>query len=568
MPKQNNFDIRQSLNSDTVIGFTSEKEMKTAGWMDSSKVSAYLNNGKDSHRKHLGLINLFNTTHNEQVPFMKNLFESAAVLEVEEGESITYDLPVNRQEGKCYTAEDTSTYTDYPGIDGNIFKLALSHEFTKGDILSYDPQFGEQVMVSEEHEVERIGDAFMHYVHFQTNDKTAWFPKEELRAGVQYVKVGHALAEFSTGFSGINMIKGATGSITCEFILGSPMGVETFYTAKAARMQSDGLNQFTSEMRDSVNGQLEAMGGKDKNMFFIAKKDGSGTGIIKDSMKIGFTLEYLALLELTRMEAYKLMFAKAATVQTSNGVKRINEGVWHQLRRGYKIKYSRPGGITLDHLSRAVSYIFNNSSVPIEQRVTKFKGGSMAYQNILQLFREQAVGQLAGLPAGLLGTSKQTEETVFSGPLNNLKMQAVAIKGVFFPGIGMVEIEHDPSLDYMPLADRRSAGMYGEGLAHTTYSLMIWDVTDSQYSNVERRVKGATVVEGGNKNANIYYVKPKDGHVTYGYAQGRMPDSGQYENVQSTLKVMGREFWATSQSAALVLDTTRFVTIELDMDKY
>jgi hypothetical protein len=541
--------------------------MKTAGWMDSNKVHAYLTDGKDSHKKHLGLINLFNTTHDVQVPFMKDLFEGAAVLECDEGETITYDLPVNRKESKCYTAEDMSTYTDYPGIDGNVFKIILSHEFTKGDILTYDPQFGQNLMVSEDHEVERVGDNFLHYVTMNTNDKTKYYPKDKLKAGIQYMKIGNALAEFSTAFSSINMIKNPTGSVTNEFILGSPRGVETFYTSKASKMKSPGLTQFSEDMMDTVQGELDALGGKDKGMFFMAKKAKNGKGIQKDTLQIGFTLEYLALMELTRMEAHSLLFSRAATVQTSNGVKRINEGVWHQMRRGKLIQYSRPGGINLNHIHEAASYIYKNSKMSPAKRVLKFKAGWFAYQNALQLFREQAVSQLGSLPAGMLGNDNQFQGNLFEGSLDNLKMQAVMIKGVTFPGIGMVEVEHDESLDYMPLADRFSAGMFGESKAWTSHSLVIWDVTDSRYSNVENKVERASLVEGGNKNANIYYVKPKEGHMAYGYSQGRMPDSGQYENVKSTMKVMGREFWATSQSGALVLDTTRFVTIELDRER-
>jgi len=541
--------------------------MKTAGWMDSNKVHAYLTDGKDSHKKHLGLINLFNTTHNVEVPFMRDLFSDAAVLEVEEGQTVTYDLPVNRKESKCYTAEDMSSYTDFPGIDGNVFKIVLSHEFTKGDILTYDPQFGENLMVSEEHEVERVGDNFLHYVTLNTNDKTKYFPKEKLMPGIQYMKIGNALAEYSTAFSGINMIKNPTGSITNEFILGSPRGVQTFYTAKAAKMQSPGLKQFSADMMDSAQEKLDALGGKDKGMFFMAKKSADGKGINKDTMKIGFTLEYLALMELTMMEAHSLLFARAATVQTSNGVKRINEGVWHQMRRGKLIKYSRPGGITLNHIHEAASYIYKNSRMTPSKRIIKFKAGWFAYQNVLQLFREEAVNQLNSLPAGMLGNDNQFDGPLLTGSLDNLKMQAVMIKGVTFPGIGMVEVEHDESLDYMPLADRFSAGMFGEGKAWTSHSLVMWDVTDSKYSNVNDKVNNASLIEGGNESKNIYYVKPSEGQLTYGYAQGRMPDSGQYENVQSTLKVMGREFWATSQSGALVLDTTRFVTIELDRER-
>jgi hypothetical protein len=279
---------------------------------------------------------------------------------------------------------------------------------------------------------------------------------------------------------------------------------------------------------------------------------------------IGSTLEYLALMELSMMETNELLFAKAATVATSNGLKRVNEGVWHQMRRGKLIKYSRQGGITLNHIYEAVSYIFQNSDIPVGQRSVKFKAGFLAHQNVLQLFREHAFMQLNGLPAAMLGSDTQLPGKLFTGSMDNLAMGVVAITSVMFPGVGEVHVEHDPSLDYLPTSDRFSGGYYGENFAHTSNSLVIYDVTNPEYSNVGGKVKNASLIEGGSQTANIYYVKPEgQPHVTYGYEQGRTANREQFEDVASSIKQMGRTFWATSQSSALVLDTTRYVTIEL-----
>lgn len=560
----NKFDIKQVINGDSVIGMTSAKEMKTQGWLDASRVSAYLSNGEgDQHKKHLGMINLFNTTHNVSIPFMRNLFEDSAVLHCEEGESITYDLPVNRSRTNTYVAVDTSTKSEAPGIDESYFEIILSTEFTKGDILTYDPQYGEQVVVSSEHEIERVGENYRHFVQYSTNNRNASFPTQWLTAGINWFKIGNVLAEYDTTFSSISMLKGPTGSITNEFILGSPRGVETSITAKAARMKSPGLNMVADEMRDSINSELESLGGKDRNMFFVAKLDKGGKGFSASSMKIGATLEYLALMELAKMEAHSILFAKAATFGTSNGVKRINEGVWHQIRRGKLITYPRPGAITLDDIYEASEYIYKNSSIEPKDRVIKFKAGWYAYENVLQLFREEAISQLRGIPAGILGDTMQTKDKVFKGNLDELEMQAVQIRSVLFPGVGRVVIEHDPSMDFQPLADRNSSGMFGEGMAHTTYSLVINDATKSEYTNVGSKVKGANLVEGGSRNANIYYITPETGSTVYGYEQGKMENGSQTTDIMSSLKYMGRTFWATSVSAALVLDTTRYITIEL-----
>jgi len=557
---QNRFDIHETINADAVIGFTSVKEMDNLGWLDASKVSAFLmGSDANAHKKHLGMIDLFATTHQVQVPFMRDLFANSAVLEVAEGQSVTYDLPVAKSKMRCFTAEDTSNITDYPGIDGNVFELVLSKEYTKGDLLTYDPQYGEQVIVSNEHEVEQVGENFRHYVMYSTQDKASYFPKDKLKAGIQWMKIGHALAELDTTFSGISMSTNPAGTITNEFVLGSPRGVETFMTARASNMKAPGLTAFSDSMMDKVQTQLDALGGK--NMFFIGKKKAGG--IDKSSMKIGTTLEYLALMELAMMECHSLLFAKGATIQTANGVKRINEGVWHQMRRGKLIKYAKPGAITIDQLQEAASYVYKNTSIPVKDRMIKFKGGWFAYQNVIQLFREEVLNQLGSLPAGMLGTDGQLPSKVFSGTNDNLTMNAVVITSVMIPGVGKVVIEHDSSLDYQPMSDRIGAGFYGEGMAHTAWSLVMWDVTSTEYSNVTSKVKNASVVEGGNSRANIYYVKPEGAATIYGYEQGRMANGAQTADIQSSLPYMGKTFWALSQSGALVLDTTRYVIIEL-----
>jgi hypothetical protein len=558
----NEFNIKSSINSDSVIGFTSAKAMKSANFVDAAKVSAYLMQGKDSHRKHLGMIDLYNTTHEIELPFMRDLFKSAAVLEVAEGESITYDLPVNNKEMLCYTLLDTSDFTDNPGIDGSVFPIILSFEFTKGDVLTYDAMYGEQIIVSNDHVVERVGEGFKHWVQMITNNRQASFPKEYLKPGIQWMKIDHRAAEFDQGFSGITLLNEPAGTLTCEFLLGSPRGVETFTTARAARMKAQGLNAFTEAAQKRVDKHLDALGGKSAEMFFWAQKQGKGVN--KSTIKVGTTLEYLAMMELATMECHSLLFAKAAAIQTAKGLKRTNEGVWHQIRRGKVISYSRPGGLTWDHIQEAVNYVYRNSPIPVAKRRVKFKAGAMAYANFMQLIREEALTQLNGLPAAMLGNDKQIPEPVLSGSLDRLKMAYVAIEEVPVPGLGIVSVEHDPSLDYNPFADRNSAGFYGEGFNHTTHSLIMWDVTDPEYSNVNERVKGANLVEGGAKRANIYYVKPEGAHVVYGYNHGRMAFQDNPHDVMASMNYMGSQFWAYSQSGALVLDTTRYVSIELD----
>ena len=558
----NVFDIRHSINGDSIVGFTSTKGLEMKGFMDYSTVSSYLmKDGKNSHIKHLGMINLFSGSHGIALPFMKDLFENAAVLECNEGEVLQYDLPVHRGKQKCITMVDTSD-VDKPGVDETFFEIVLSREFAKGDILTYDPQFGQQVIVSDQHDVLKEGENYRHFVQFSATGKGKWFPKEKLKQGISYIKIGHSLAEYSTSFSTISMLNRPTGSITCEFHLGGPRGVESFMTAKAGALMDPGMTAIYDETLDALDEALKEMGGASKEMFFMGNVDKAGD-LVLNTVRTGATLEYLGLMELQLMEAYSLQFAKAAVLNSPAGIKRVNEGVWHQYRRGKIIEYPNPGGITKDHLQEAASYIWKNSKTPPKKRVLRFKAGWFAYQNLMELFSREAIEQSSMIPSIIPGTDGQAGNKLFSGPLDELEMNVVQFKAVTFPGIGKVEAIYDESLDYMPLSDRYSQGFYGEGKAHTAHSLVIYDAMDKRYSNVQDKVKGASLVDKGDNKANMYYIKPEGATVNYGYTQGRMRDNNSAHNVASSLPYMGKEFWAWNQSAALILDTTRYIVIEL-----
>ncbi len=145
----------------------------------------------------------------------------------------------------------------------------------------------------------------------------------------------------------------------------------------------------------------------------------------------------------------------------------------------------------------------------------------------------------------------------------NLEMKPVRFTKVFIPGIGNLEIERDTNLDYSIMQDRFSQGFHGYQRAHTTYSMIIWDAEDQAYSNNADLPKGSEVIEGGNKESNVYLVKPQ-GEMTYwGYSNGRYSIS-KASDIVSSHKQIGQEFWAWNSCAIWVRDITKFVMIELD----
>lgn len=551
------------VNGDKVIGFTTSQIIKQKGWADRASLASWYQ--EDYSKNHIGMVNLFTNYTDTKIPMLKNLFDSKAVLEVNGMDgSFTYDVPVRKHNG-TYTMKDTSMDSETPGIDESYFTVGLSREFRPGDVLSYSEKYGEQFVVSEDHPVIQEGDYWLHTVQHNSLDGTKWFPADKLKKGIQYFKTGHILGEFSTQFSGISATDNV-GTMTCEFVLGNHRGVETSYTMYADKKNFSGartetknqLNYFLEEQNRNYRDEM----GNNLDMFYMGNYN-SATGKVNNStLTIGSTLEFLAVLENTKLEAHQLLFQKGGIIKGINGTKRLNEGLWHQIRRGRKLEYSRPGGITRDLIRQAVAYVFQGRTdmLPMD-RVIKFKAGYGAYMNMLELFREEAISQLSGL-SYLLGTDSKIQSPV-TGSLDMLKLATVAWKTVAIPDIGVIEVEYDPSLNYEMGSDRGTRGLYGKGHGQDSYSLVIWDAGSPQSSNARTNLpQGTSLIEGGNAKSGIYYVKPQGEHMWWGFEQGRWAPN-KASDIMSSSKTMSREFWIHSTSAAWVTDVSAYLVIEL-----
>jgi len=545
------------INGDRVIGFTSSKKVKELGFADRASLQSWYE--EDPTKNYLGMIDLFTNYAEVKIPFMKDLFTSKSVIEVNGMEgTFTYDLPVNRKTG-TYTVKDTSVENgETPGIDESYFTIGLSKPYQPGDKLTYDMAHGEQFIVSDQHQVIQEGDVYIHTCQLVTHDKNAWYPKEYLKPGIRYFKVGNTIGEFSERFSNLES-PGETGSITCEFQLGNHRGVETFVTMYANKKSISGA---TTKSQD-VWYQFQDAQEKGLDMMVMGVYDKAKGGIKKNTATICSTLEYLCILENAKMESSELIYQRGGTVRVGNSVKRINEGLWHQARRGKIIQYSRPGGITRDHIRQVSAYVFQGrANQDPTTKILRFKAGWGAYQNIMQIFREEFHSQLAGL-SNFMGTDRQIPNPVGGTLKDGLTLSAVKLRSVYIPDIGYIEVEHDPSLDHQLYADRLSKGFVGQGNNQDSYSLVIWDAADPKYSNARTNLpNNTTLIDKGNKGSNIFYVKPEGSHVYWGSSNGRYHKEKASE-IMSAMKTMATEFWIHSASAGWMRDITRCIIVEL-----
>lgn len=563
--------IPNLVGGNDVIAFTNSKTVKAYfGETDLQSLASWYEEDPDKH--HLGLINLARGVENYPVPMYVGMIKNGATISVNgPNGTFRYDMPVSKSD-VIETIMDTSDQY-MPGRDGGIFKIGLNHKFEPNDIITYSASRGCQLMVSGEWEIKKINGGWLHYVRMVSMDRVKFFPKQFLKPGVKYWKITDGLGEYSTQFSSVSG-SDRSGTIKCEFQLGNHRGVESYTTMYAAMKRMSAATIDTQNFMDRVERRLyemrQANDGDLADITLLTKGIRNQNGQITNLKKnagglIANTMEVLALAELQKMEANELMFQRAGVIVDGNSVIRKNEGLYHQLRRGFTIKYTRRDGLQKVHFRNAAQYIFRNRpDIPITSRRMKFRCGFHAFNNVMRIFDDEIWRQLNRIPGKLLGTDRMINNPI-SGDNLNLQLNPIMFKSVFLDGIGMVEIEHDSSLDYEQMSDRRML-IDGE-YAHTSYSLIMEDMTSQEYSNAFANIPDRSNAVIGNMNNNVFYVKPEGPSLFWGNSQGRY-SSKTASQILSSRNTMDESFWCHSMSACWVMDNSRMVLIELNERDY
>ena len=545
---------------DQVIMFTGKKELASISGVQNLP-SLYSWYQEDPEKNHLGLVKLWSQQSTAKYPnLMRQLLADKAVMNVNGWDGgFTYELPIEEHKG-CYTTRDVS-YQEFAGVDGGTFKLILNRAYAPGDILTYDKFHGQQVVVAEDYPVEPSTEGFEHTVKIANeNDKYAYLLPEFLSKGVEWFKIGHAaFGEEFTNYSNFEF-PDTIGTMKCEFRLGSATAVESYISGAADAKAMSGASAKAKAYADKV--MQEFNGGEYAILADFKVVNGKKMPDMKTA-KLGATMEFLTMRELEKLTSEKLMWAQAATFTNSNGVTRINEGLYRQLRRGKIITYGRPGGLTREHIQEAKEYIFrgNYMKQDVDTRI-HFKAGKFLYENFLAIFKDEIASQRDQL-ATFLGSDRMIPNPVSGNDPFNLTFKPIRFTNVFLPGIGMVSVEEDLALNNADGRDRLASGMHPLGLSETAYSAMIWDADSQMYSNHKELPKGVTMIEGGNAGANIHLVKPEGEGVYWGSENGRY-DYRKAGDIISSGRKPGQNFWAFSIAAIHVMDVTRTVIIELE----
>jgi hypothetical protein len=346
-----------SQNGYTVIA---RHKMDWGKFTDSNHIYQAL--GQQPFIDHLGLVTPFNqyVLVNTPILNMINVKKSTLYLDNVEGK-FRFSMPYKR--GLPYIVDTYYTNTiERPGIDGARFKIKLSEPYANGDVISTDLRNSPSLVVSEE-EVVYEQDGWIHTVEVASqNRKNTFYSKRWLKPGSQFIKIDHAIDEYSSQGSSITSQR--LGWLELEANLGSgERRVEHWITLQGSLMALAADDKLKSRLNQSYD--LEKLG----SVLAFFNKDAKGKRVPGSGSWLA-TMDAMVLAELMSMQEMSFMWGKGGETRVSGRKNvKLSLGLYEQLRTGNRLTYSR-GKLNLSLLDAAIANLYRGTGIPVEDRRT------------------------------------------------------------------------------------------------------------------------------------------------------------------------------------------------------
>lgn len=544
-----------SLNGAMVIGQTKFNPTKFTdlNWL-------YSNYTKDSQTVYKGLLALWNQRSIINTPLlnMTELKNNVMYLPNMEGRfsySIPYDL------GLPYIVEDIERDNNKPGLDGQKFKIKLSENcYTNTDRLVADYRDGIELYVTEDEIYEEEGGWVYTVEIVSFNRKGTYYPKEWLRPGTKYMKISNINGEYDTQKSSISSDGFRTGMMDLEMELGAGQRSVTHWITGWGDMAR--LDEKLHPHYAFINQRLESMG----STTLYMNTDPSGKPI-PSTMRWQSTIEMLLRAEMEKMTETDLMWGKGGFVSGSGRRKvRVGAGLYEQMRNGNRYTYNT---ISLAMIEDAVTRLYTNSGIPVEQRKTKIMTGTGGLQQISKELQER-FSQL-NLPFMLANNQSPINGILYGSDPMNMGFKTPRFTSYFSQTAGEITFELNQALDNRS-GNPTQDGLIGE-LPIESFTYMVLDVTDTNVTNAAARVKNVKyrVEDGFNSSANVVLVKPQDlGDLYWGYICGTHSPFGpaNMKGMMSANSYDGYQIWMKSYANIWIKDLTRCLLIEKARPSY
>lgn len=496
-----------TMNGYTVIG---RHKMDWNKFTDTNHLYSAL--GQQAFVDNLGLVTPFNQYGLVNTPILNmiNLKKSALYLNNIEGK-FRFQMPYKR--GLPYIVDNYYTQSmQRPGIDGGRFVIKLSEPYSNGDVITTDLRNAPQLVVTEA-EVKYEEEGWLHTVEMASmNRKHSYYPLKYLKVGSQYIKVDHAIGEYSS--QGSSITSNRLGWLDLEANLGSgEKKVEHWITLHGAILAL----AADSKLRDKIDKSfdLNNLG----SILTFYNKDRNGKTIPGSASWLA-TLDAMVLAELMTMQEMSFMWGKGGEVRVSGRETiKLGLGLYEQLRTGNRIPYTK-GRLNLDLIDSAIANLYRGTEIPIEDRVTTIDCGSGFMNEISKLIELKATSKNIGIV-----NSDQLKIISGKDPMN--LTFGYRFTSLRFPNAGLVQFRVNPALN-TEYGLRNTDGLYGQ-YPDYSYSAMIIDVTDSRATNAAQKFEKSDIRDATdmNKDANIYLVKPQAAADDYwGYIPGTVSPYG------------------------------------------
>jgi hypothetical protein len=521
--------------------------LRDTAYQASSHVDSYhlRNMLKDAEPTDMGPIDIWAQMQKVEMPlYQMSSFGGKNIIEVNNvrGEfkwqtPISQDLP--------FVMEDIEPANLAKGIDGTSFKVKFNkREFGHGDIVSYDKYNGVEMIVSAEDDILPIGDGFIYTMYLVNNDSYKYLDNKFLKAGTKFFRKGSARGEYGERFSDISTKSGYREFY--NYVGGAEAHVHYSISSRADMMLKKGMNadgtvpvteiwrNFDRSMDPTVSSIEDMVGkmGKDYVKRAMANGDLSRTFLTK--------LEAAHLTKIaTDIETY-LMWGHGGRVrQDGPDDIRLSVGLWKQLDNSFKRVYNK-SSFSLE-MFRAELYNFYNGRVEFEgpdpKRKIVVQTGLGGMRMVNEAIKREAASQNFTINAGEGGNGIGA----IKGQGMNLGF-GYAYTSYVIPFLANVEFVINPAFDNVHTNDIENPVIDGHALS--SYSFIIFDVTDSSQDN-------------------IYMLKLKwDNELKWWYQNGTMDYMGRTKGFQSSGQFNGYRVYMTQVMPAIwVKDPTKVLKI-------
>lgn len=499
---------------------------------------------KDAKPDDLGPIDIWAMTQKVEMPlYQMSSFGGKNVIEVKNlrGEW-TWQTPISQD--LPYIIEDIEPLNTRKGYDETTFKIKLNRrEFGHGDIITYDKYNGVELVVSAEHDILNIGNAFIYTVSIVDNDSYKFLDNKYLAPGTKYFRKSSARGEYGQRFADIqtrtgyrefyNYVGGAEAHVHYSISSRADMQIKKGMNADGTIPVTEIWRNFDKNVDPSISSIDQMVSTMGPDYVKRAVKNGD----LSKSFLTSLDAAHLTKIA-TDIETY-LMWGHGGKIrQDGPDDIRLSVGLWKQLDSSFKKVYNKIS-FSLE-MFRAELYNFYNGRVeftgPDPKRKVIVQTGMGGMRMVNEAIKREASSQNFQINA-----SEKNGIGAIKGQGMNLGY-GYAYTSYVIPFLANVEFVINPAFDNVHTNDIENPII--DGFPLSSYSFIIFDVTD-------------------NTQDNIYMLKYAwDNQLKWWYQNGTMDYMGRTQGFQGSGQFNGYRVYMTQVMPAIwVKDPTKVLKI-------